>query len=231
MLTLYELSGKADLRFSPFCWRARLAIGHKGLPARYVPVTFTDKDTIAFSGQKRVPVLVDGPETVADSWKIASHLEHAYPDRPSLFGGDIGRSFTRFIDAWATQSVFPSLVRIVLCDVLDHLDQSDAAYVKTTRERDLGTTWDKLREERDAFVPELRKSLAPARSILRQQEFLAGNEPLYADYSLFGLFQWARLISNYRLLDPMDSVEAWRCRMVAHTSRLIPDPQSVPPNI
>src|ERR1700742_105597 len=71
-LTLYELSGKADLRFSPFCWRARLAIAHKGLPVRYVPVAFTDKKTIAFSGQKRVPVLVDGPEIVSDSWKIAS---------------------------------------------------------------------------------------------------------------------------------------------------------------
>jgi glutathione S-transferase len=227
MLTLYELSGKADLRFSPFCWRARLAIAHKGLPVEYVPVTFTDKDTIAFSGQTRVPVLVDGRKIVADSWKIASHLEDAYHDRPSLFGRDAGRSLTRFLDCWATQSVFPYLVRTVLCDVLDHLDQSDVAYVRTTRERDLGTTWEKLREERDKFVPDLRKSLTPARSILRQHEFLAGNEPRYADYSLFGLFQWARLISSYHLLDPTDPVEAWRCRMVAHTTRLIPDPPSI----
>ena len=63
---------------------------HKGLPFDTIPWRFTDKDAIAFSGQGRVPVLVDGDEVVSDSWTIATYLEDAYADRPSLFRGDGG---------------------------------------------------------------------------------------------------------------------------------------------
>jgi glutathione S-transferase len=35
-------------------------------------------------------VLVDGETAITDSWHIACYLDEAYPDRPSLFGGDIG---------------------------------------------------------------------------------------------------------------------------------------------
>src|SRR3974390_869253 len=87
MLTLYELAA-ADprLRFSPYCWKTRMALAHKGLEAERLPWRFTEKDRIAFSGQGRVPVLVDEGQPVADSWRIALHLEQRFPDRPSLFG-------------------------------------------------------------------------------------------------------------------------------------------------
>jgi glutathione S-transferase len=56
---------------------------------------------IAFSGQGRVPVLPDGDQVVSDSSTIATYLEDAYPDRPSLFRGGGGRLVTRFVNAWA----------------------------------------------------------------------------------------------------------------------------------
>src|SRR5687768_13055202 len=113
-LVLYELSAKADRRFSPFCWKARMALAHKELAPEYVPVAFTDKKTIAFSGQDRVPVLVDDGVTVSDSWNIACYLEDRYSCEPSLFGGEAGRNLTRFVDLWATRTMFPLLVRLVL---------------------------------------------------------------------------------------------------------------------
>ena len=85
-LTLYELCRADDRRFSPYCWRIRMALAHKGLDPERVPVRFTEKDKIAFSGQKLVPVLVDGDTTVVDSFAIACYLDDAYPDRPTLFG-------------------------------------------------------------------------------------------------------------------------------------------------
>src|SRR5207249_3677528 len=103
-LVLYELSAKGDRRFSPFCWKARMALAHKKLTPDYVPVRFTDMATIAFSGQDRVPVLVDHSVTVADSWNIASYLEATYPSGPSLFGGEAGRNLTRFVDLWSTRT-------------------------------------------------------------------------------------------------------------------------------
>jgi glutathione S-transferase len=215
VLTLFELSGKDDRRFSPFCWRARFAMAHKGLDAAYRPVRFTEKQIIAFSGQERVPVLVDGDATVCDSWNIAIHLEQAYPERPSLFGGDEAQSLSRFIDLWSTQTFFPPLVRLVLVDVLDHLDEEDARYIRQSREKQLGVSWETLRSERDQRRPAFLQQLGLLRRQLRRQPFLAGTTPAYADYSVFGLFQWARMISTYPLLDAQDDLQDWYGRMAS----------------
>jgi glutathione S-transferase len=101
-LQLYDLAGaEPERRFSPYCWRIKLALMHKGLPFGTIPWRFIDKHAIAFSRQSRVPVLIDGDHVVFDSWTIANYLEDAYPDRPSLFRGEGGRSVTRFANAWA----------------------------------------------------------------------------------------------------------------------------------
>ena len=37
-IRLYDLAGaEAERRFSPFCWRARMALAHKGLDVETVP--------------------------------------------------------------------------------------------------------------------------------------------------------------------------------------------------
>jgi glutathione S-transferase len=67
-LRLYDLAGAdPDRRFSPYCWRIRLALAHKRLPVETVPWRFTEKAEIAPSGGKTVPVLVDGDRWIADS--------------------------------------------------------------------------------------------------------------------------------------------------------------------
>ena len=44
-LKLFELCGADPERvFSPFCWRIRMALAHKGLEAETVPWRFTEKD-------------------------------------------------------------------------------------------------------------------------------------------------------------------------------------------
>ena len=56
-LRLYDLAGaELERRFSPYCWRIKLALMHKGLPFDTMPWRFTEKNAIAFSGQGRVPV-------------------------------------------------------------------------------------------------------------------------------------------------------------------------------
>ena len=98
--TVYGLTGKDDRRFSPFCWRTRMALAHKGLDVEYVPCGFTEKDKFAFSGYDKFPLLVDGDEIVADSWAIACYLEDNNPDQPSLFGGDGGRAMAYYMNSW-----------------------------------------------------------------------------------------------------------------------------------
>src|SRR5487761_2188424 len=100
-IVMYDLAGAdPELRFSPYCWRTRFALAHKGLPVETVPWRFGDADAIGFSNQARVPVIRDGERAVADSWAIAEYLEELCPT-PTLFGGAAGRAHARFINAWA----------------------------------------------------------------------------------------------------------------------------------
>ena len=60
MITLYDLAFDDDRRPSPFCWRAKFALAHKGLDYTNVPMGFTEKEKIAFADSKTVPVIQDG---------------------------------------------------------------------------------------------------------------------------------------------------------------------------
>ena len=81
MIELYELAATDDKQvFSPYGWRIRLALHHKQWPFKSIPWRMTEKDRIAFADTERVPVLVDGEQTFADSWKILEYLDERYPE-------------------------------------------------------------------------------------------------------------------------------------------------------
>lgn len=213
-LTLYDLQGIEDRRFSPYCWRARLALAHKGLKAAIVPVKYTDKDAIAFSGQTKVPVLADGETAVSNSWTIACYLEDNAPDRPSLFGCAVGRGAARLIDHWMDGAVVPHLFRLLIGDIYDHVCPEDREYFRTTREARLGKTIEAAREERAIHLEPFRRSLEPLRATLEEQPYLSGQAPAYPDYIVFSAFQWARSVSPLPVIEREDPLSPWRERML-----------------
>ncbi len=81
-------------------------------------------------------------------------------------------------------------------------------------EKAFRATLEKLAENRDADIVGFRRLLDPARATLRAQPFLSGDHPAYADYILFSVFQWARIVSAVDLLDADDAVTTWRERML-----------------
>ena len=212
---LYELVGIEDDRpFSPYCWRTRMALAHKQLPAESVPWRFTDTAALKFSGQGKVPVLVDGDRTVFDSWTIANYLEDTYPDKPSLFGGLTGRAMAGFFNNWVDNIVHLPLVRLLLLDIHQHLPEKDQAYFRTSREPRFGMTLEAVVADREPKLAAFRQVLQPARLTLQAQPYLGGEAPRYADYILFGAFQWARAISPQQLLASDDPIAAWRERLL-----------------
>lgn len=215
-LQLFELVGDdASRPFSPFCWRIRMALAHKGLKAATVPWRFTDKAAIAAYQSEKVPVLLDGDKPIADSWTIATYLEDAYPDRPSLFGGDGGRAMARMLNWWGDLAVVGGIFPMIIADIVGHLGPEDAAYFRSSREaRFEGKTLEQVAANRDAAVEGFRKSLDPLRLTLKSQAFIGGAQPNYADYILFGGFQWARVTSPFALLTHDDPVYAWRERLL-----------------
>lgn len=213
-LKLFELAGAdPELRFSPYCWKVRMALAHKGLQADGVPWRFTDTDDIAFSGQKLVPVLVDGKQSIHDSWTIALYLEEHFPERPSLFGSDSAIPLALFINSWADSKLAPALSPILLPDIFDRIHEKDRAYFRETREKRFGRLED-LTPKRAAYLEALKQTLQPLRVMLKKQAFIAGTKPAYADYAVFGMFMWARCTSDISLLDADDPVYDWRERML-----------------
>ena len=72
---LYDLAGaEPERRFSPYSWRTKLAIAHKGLSVETIPWRFTEQGLLPQPNKGVVPVLVDGGKVIADSWAIAHHL-------------------------------------------------------------------------------------------------------------------------------------------------------------
>lgn len=215
MLRMYDLAGADPARrFSPYCWRTRMALAIKDLPVETLPWRFTEKQVLGELGCDKVPVLIDGDRIVTDSWAIAEYLEEHYPDRPSLFGGAGGHALARFVNAWGDAVLHAGLVRMVVADIAKVLAPEDAVYFRQSREARFGMTLEAAQADRDARLEGFRQSLHALRMVLRSQPFLGGATPLYADAIIFGGFQWARCVSPFRLLAADDPVEAWRQRML-----------------
>ena len=209
MIELWELGGKNDCRYSTFAWRTRLALLHKGLAFEVHPVAVTDKGAIRFSGQDLVPIIRDGDRIVSDSWKIACFLEQAYPERPALFGSELGQNLTYFFNMWADRELLPLLVPPLMLDVLGCVGEAEAAHHRTQMETIFKRKLEDLYAERAKTLEQFRKRLAPVRRILSDQTFIGGKTPAYADHILFGVLQWARVVSIEQVLDDGDVIGRW----------------------
>ena len=213
-IVLYDLAGAdPDLRFSPYCWRTRFALAHKGLPVETVPWRFTDGEAIAFSGQGKVPVIQDDGTVVADSWTIAEHLESRYPT-PTLFGDATGRAHALFVNSWADAVLLGGIARFIVRDVLDVIDPKDRDYFRSSREARFGKTLEAVQEGRESALKPFRDSLLPVRLVLRRQHWLGGSAPSYADHIVAGTLMWPRCVSRFALLEPDDPIAPWLDRVL-----------------
>ena len=213
-IEMYDLAGaNADIRFSPYCWRTRMALAHKGLDVKTIPWRFTDKDAIAFSGQGLVPVLRDGDKVVVDSWAIAEYLDGAYPDQPKLMDGAQGTALANFARHYAQTVLGPAALKAVLLDVYNCLDAKDKPYFRETREKRVGTTLEAFIATPEASLAGMKSAVAPLRAVVQGQAFVNGDKPGFADYCIFGFFMWTRNVSKVKLLAEDDPVFAWRERM------------------
>lgn len=214
MITLWELKGKGERRYSLFSWRARMALRHKALDFESRPICMSDKAAIAFSGGRTVPVIRDGEAIVRDSWKIAEHLERAYPQAPALFGGDIGHGVTHAFNAWVDRAVVPAMLQVIVADIHERVDPADEGYFRESMERVLKKTLEQTRAERDDALRRFGRTMEPMQAALKRQAYVCGAQPAYADYILFSVFQWARIMSPSEVLAPEDPLCAWRERLL-----------------
>jgi glutathione S-transferase len=213
-IKLWDLAAaEDDRRFSPYCWRIKMALAHKGLEAQTIAWRFTDTAALAFSGQDKVPVLVDGEKVVHDSWAIARYLEEKVPAQP-LFESAQARSLAFVFKTWVESTLHGPVLRAVILDLFAALHVKDREYFRESREKRFGKPLEAVGADPKKAAADLRTALLPVRQQLVQAPYVCGQAPAFADYILFGAFQWARAVSPQRLLEPDDPVFAWRERML-----------------
>ncbi len=207
---LYSLCGRDENRpFSPHCWKVSMALAHKGLDFVEKPTPFTEIPKLENGFSKTVPILRDGNLLIRDSFDIALYLDDTYPDRPTLFGGEGGKSLARFVEGFSQTLIHPVLSRIAIKNIHDMLDEPDQVYFRESREARLGRRLEDFEAARQDEVAALAAQLEPIRHTLRFQPFIGGETPLFADYILFGALQWVRITTGLAPLAANDPVTTW----------------------
>lgn len=99
-------------------------------------------------------------------------------------------------------------------DIFNCLYDGDRSYFRASREQRFGMTLEEVVTDPPARLAELRRAFHPIRVLLKNQAYLAGEAPAYADYCVFGFFMWARCVSAVELLEADDPIVGWRDRLL-----------------
>jgi glutathione S-transferase len=209
-IRLYELVLDNGCPVSPYVWRIRYALAHKGLSCETVPLGFTEISR-SFTGRfKTVPVLEHGDSMLAESWDIAEHLDRAFPGRPALFSGPAEQAMVRLTDAWLSADILRKMFFVYVLDIHNAARPEDRAYFRRTREEWLkGKTLEEATADRASRLPALRDALTPLRAHLSRFPYLGGGVPNYADYIALGLFLWVASVSTLPMLAHDDTLRSW----------------------
>lgn len=213
-IKLYDLAGSdPEVLFSPFCWRVRMSLLHKGVEFTSIPWRFLEKETIAESGHKAVPVVNDNGTWVGDSWEIVKYLDEKYPNHPTLLNGAAGVAHALLVQELCASLVFPAAIPIAIYPVSQLLGTEDQAYFLKTREAKLGSKLSDINADPETGKANLGKVLKPFENMLKSTQFIGGDTPTYADYCLFGVLKWADIVSPYRPINDSSALGKWFVRL------------------
>ena len=210
-ITLYDLQLESGCTISPFVWRTKYALAHKGFEVDIVPGGFTGILERTGGRTERLPAIVDDGEWVLDSWLIAEYLDEKYPDRPPLFEGPSMKVLTKFLDAWLWRTAIAPWFR---CYILDYHDLSlpqDRDYVRTSREQWFlgGQKLEDVQAGREDRLPQVPPTLEPLRQLLRETPWLGGDKPNFADYTALAVFLWTGSVAKTPPLTEDDPLRDW----------------------
>ena len=208
MLKLYDLSGKNNLRFSPPCWNIKLCLIQNNIEFITIPVRFTDKDKIAFSKQKLVPILDYKNGFICDSWNIINWLNENYPKK-KIFINNSSRNFSYYLYLWTSRQLLPMLFKIIAHEIPNVLDGDDIDYYLKTREERINGPITKFIPFIASSIEEFRKLIDPIRKIIINNGYISGKKPGIEDCIFFGNFKWVDVCSSCNLLDDKDPVYKW----------------------
>ncbi len=207
---LYQLVLDNGISASPYVWRIRYALAHKGLPCEPISVGFTEIAKILDGRFKTVPIIQHGNTIMAESWDIAEYLDRAFPGSTPLFSSPAELAMVRLTDAWFTSEISRKMFGVYVLDVHNAARPEDRDYFRSSREARLkGSTLEEFTVDRASRLPALRDALTPLRAYLARCPFLGGSTPNYADYIALGSFLWVGSVATLPLLAHDDTLRDW----------------------
>lgn len=208
MITLYELAGKNDLRFSPPCWNVKLCLLYKNIDFETVAVGFSEKNKILFSNQQLVPVLKHQDGHISDSWNIINWLDENY-ENPKLFVNETSKNFSYFLYLWTSRQILPILFKIIAHEIPNILEGDDLDHYIVTREERIKGPITKFVPVISDSIKKFRNLINPMRSLIKKNGFISGSNPGIEDFIFFGNFKWVYTCSSCNLLDKEDEIFQW----------------------
>jgi glutathione S-transferase len=209
-IRLHELVLDNGRSASPFVWRVRYALAHKGLEFESVRLGFIEIPA-RFGGKfKTVPILECGDVAMAESWDIVEHLDRQYPDKPPLFGSPAELAMVRLTDSWFMTEVMRRMFRVYVKDLHDCIRPVDRDYFRSSREKNMkGATLETFTADRESLIPVIRAALTPLRMHLAKSAWIGGAAPNFADYIVFSAFQWVGSVATLPLLAADDPLRGY----------------------
>lgn len=199
-IRLYELVLDNGCPFSPFVWRIKYAIAHKGFDIEAVPVRPIEVGCIAGGEHGELPVIEDNGKVVAESWAIAEHIERSYMDRPLLFRTCGEHVWARFFDRWMLRDVVPHLLSREHRELL-----RGSRELRFLDERQL----ENLFASHDTGTATLREALEPLSTLLQETPWLGGIRPNYVDFCGLSVFLWAAAAGSLPTLEHDNALLDW----------------------
>lgn len=212
-IEFYELAAEnKEIKFSPFVWRARMALLHKGLDFKSIAWQFRDRET---KEHKIVPSIYDNGKMVSDSWEIAKYLDAQYPDKPMLMKDAEAEAHAQLVNNVCNNLIFPIAASMAIYPVSQIIDDESAAYFIETREAKFGKKLSAINnEDQDAAKANLANGLSVFEATLGTSDYLGGDALTYADYTLFGILKWIDVVA-YRPVTEDSNVGKWFDRISA----------------
>lgn len=214
-ITLYDLQVSTGATISPFVWATKFAVAHKGFDLDIVDGGFTGIMERTGGKTERLPAIVDDGNWVLDSWGIVEYLDETYPDRPTLVPHKSVATLTRALDAWFWGAAVGPWMHCFCADYRNISYEHDKEYVTSSREIMLGGKLEDLQAGREDRLPGISAALEPLRLTLREDPFLGGDTPNYADYRIIGGFLWLASLAQTPALAEDDPLHDWYDRVTS----------------
>ncbi|KAK4514546.1 uncharacterized protein ATC70_002144 [Mucor velutinosus] len=184
-----ELLKKPGLVWSPNTCKTRYALNLKNIPYETKWVNFDDIKTVIpaiTQSDKRpaVPIIVHNGKSVVDSWHIAHYLEEQFPNKPSLFHGNVATH--KFFQTYSEKHINTPIFRLVLLDIHQSVgDQALQDWFRQDRESWMkGNTLEQFAGDANENITKIKTGIAIISAHLKEFPFVTGEQPGWADVAL-----------------------------------------------